>query len=141
MDFLDLSEVKESSFECLPKGDYVVVVSDAEVRDTKDGQGQYLRVTLEVQEGEFDSRKIFTNFNIKNKNQQAVQIGLGQLKKMMRCAGATSYQLNSAQDLCGLRVMAKVDIKKDEFGENNIVKDFLAVPLYSACATSSDVPF
>lgn len=124
---LDLDDVKEVSFEPMPKGKYHVVVIDSELKDTKDLTGRYIKVVLEVQGGEFDGRKLFHNFNIQNANPMATQIGLGQLKKMMRVSGKTSFQLKSPVELCGLHVTASVGIKKDDQGESNIVKDFFPV--------------
>lgn len=121
---LDLNnvEVEQRDFEPIPAGKYVLQVADAEVRETKSGTGEYIWAELEVVGSDFEGRKIFTNFNIKNDNEKAVEIGMQQLKSMMLAAGKKDCALKNASDLCGLRALAKVKVRKDEtWGDRNEV--------------------
>lgn len=123
----DLSNVKESSFDTLPEGKYVANVTNAEMKETKDGTGQYIRIELTVAQGEAKGRKLFTNFNVKNKNAQAVEIGLQHLKSMLVAANfPTPDKLNSIADLNGITVGVKTRIKKDEqYGDKAEVHYFI----------------
>lgn len=128
MSFLDLSNVEESSFDPIPAGVYYLNSEDAEVKETKTIGGEYIQVTFTVVGGEFMGRKLFETFNIKNANQKAVDIGLGQLKRFMRCAGKENFMINTVSDLCGLTVKAQVIIEEDDkYGDKNRVKKFLEV--------------
>lgn len=114
----DLSNVKAQGNETLPAGKYVCNVTNAEMKDTKDGSGAYIRAELTVADGEAKNRKIFTNFNVRNKNEQAVSIGLGQLKSLLVAANHPNPdKLGSVTELCGLTVGVKTKIKTDEYGE------------------------
>lgn len=137
----DLSGVKAQGNETLPAGKYVCNVTNAELKDTKDGTGEYIRAELTVAEGEAKNRKIFTNFNTKNKNQQAVTIGLGQLKSLLESAKyPTPDKLESVSALCGLTVGVKTKIKTDEYGEKAEVSYFYDAKK-GAQAPQENIPF
>ena len=112
---LDFSNVKDSqTFAPIPAGTYNVCVDEAEVRPTKKGDGEFVNVKLRVIDGPQANRFLFQNFNIKNPNPQAVEIGMQQLKSLMKCSGMKEMKLTSVLDLVGLMCQAVVKIKIDE---------------------------
>lgn len=144
--FLDLSNVEEQKgFEVVPQGDYLVIVDDAQVKDTKSGTGAYINVKFLITEGEYKNRAIFNMFNIKNDNQQAVKIGLEQLKAFLKISGyKTPESIESVTDLIGLTATAVVKNKKDDYGDKAYISYFkpvLAAKSGSQLAAQSDVPF
>lgn len=81
---LDLSGVEESSgYARLQPGTYVVESKDAEIKDTATG-GKMIVVDFSSVDGHGDIRM---NFNVVNKNPQAVEIGLRQLKSFLVAGG------------------------------------------------------
>lgn len=149
MSFLDFSDAKESSFELIPEGQYLVKVEDAEVKDTKSGTGQYINVKFKVCGGKHDGKVLFHMFNIKNDNAKAVEIGLGQLKMFFKCAGKTEFQLQTVSDLCGMIASALVKHKSDSYGDKAVISYFKQPSTMPATAggdapifnTSEQVPF
>ena len=126
MSFLDLTETKENSFDCLPAGAYILLVKDAVVKTTRDGNGEYISLSLEVRGGGNDGRVVFENYNIKNANAKAVEIGFIKLKQLMKASGKTDFQIHSVSELCGLKFVAEVAIKSDSYGEKNYIKKYLS---------------
>jgi hypothetical protein len=61
-------------YEAIPAGDYEAMVTDSQMKSTKDGSGQYLELTLEIQSGQFQGRKIWDRLNLQNRNAKAVEI-------------------------------------------------------------------
>src|SRR5574343_311019 len=61
-------------YEALPAGDYLVMITDSEERATKAGDGKYLNLTLEVQDGPFQGRKLWDRLNLENPHAKAVEI-------------------------------------------------------------------
>lgn len=125
---LDLSNVKEQKqFEALPAGKYLMTCTNAELKDTKDGTGKYIKIELTVKAGEHEGRKLFSNFNIVNKNQQASEIGQSQLKSFLVLSKyATPERLKNVTDLCGLTVGVKTKIKSDaEYGDKAEVSYYM----------------
>lgn len=107
---LDLSSVTATG-EPVPNGTYPVVVEKAQIADTKTG-GQMIKIQLKITGDVQGGRNIFDQFNIQNANPQATQIGLGQLKGMMKAFGHPNpNRLESVTELQGLRglVVTKIE--------------------------------
>ena len=47
-----------SSFDLVPVGNYVAIITDAMVGSLKSGNGQSIRMTWQIQGGEYDGRKV-----------------------------------------------------------------------------------
>lgn len=124
---LDLSNVSEQGTP-VPDGAYNVVVEKAELADTRSG-GKMIKVQLSVIDGPHANRKIFNQFNIDNANAQAVQIGLGQLKGMMKAFGHPNpNKLTSTQELVGLKGVARVKVEEDPgYGPQARIKSYAAL--------------
>lgn len=147
---LDLTQVHVggADFEPIPSGDYDVVCKEAKIKQTKAGTGEYISATFEVVSGPHDGRLIFENFNIKNQNPQAVQIALEKIKGFLTCAGVKDpNKLNDVNDLCGLKAVAHVKIKKDEtHGDKNVINYFKPLPTSKMdnamdALMGADIPF
>lgn len=128
MSLVDLTDVESSSgFEPMPKGDYLIRCEKAEVKETRDGTGQFISCEMSVMgPQEYEGRKVFTNFNIKNKSEQAVEIGLSQLKSFMECSKVDDpNKLEDVSALEGLICTAHLKIRKSEqYGDSNEVHYF-----------------
>jgi hypothetical protein len=137
----DLSNVKAQGNDTLPAGKYVCNVTNTEMKDTKDGTGAYIRTELTVAEGDAKGRKVWFNINVRNKNPQATEIGMSQLKALLVCAGyPTPDKLSGIGELNGLTVGVKTKIKTDEYGEKAEVSYFYE-PKKEAQGTGEPLPF
>lgn len=95
----DLSQFLDESFddravaastgvpEPVPAGEYQLQVEQTELTPTKDQTGMMLKVTLVIVTGEFEGRKIFPQFNVRNKSAQAQTIGIGEFKALCLASG------------------------------------------------------
>ena len=72
----------ESQFSPVPNGDYPVIITESEMKPTKNGAGQYLQLVLEVIEGPYKGRKVWERLNIVNSNQTAVEIAQRSLSQI-----------------------------------------------------------
>lgn len=137
---LDLTNVKEEG-ALLPVGSYTVSAVKADLKDTKNGLGQYINLKFAIVGGDFSGRNLFHMFNIKNENAQAVSIGLSQLKSFMLAAGAKSFVLDSVTQLEGLCCKASVKQKSDSFGDKNIITGFSAIKEVEIGHSEAPLPF
>lgn len=137
---LDLTNDEVSSSGVLPVGKYNAVCDEAVVKSTKDGTGEYISARFNVLDEEFKGRKVFTMFNIKNKNEQAVTIGRQQLKTFMKAACVQDFNLRSVSELEGLQVKLSLKIKTDDYGEKNTIASYSLSDLAVARADMA-VPF
>lgn len=133
MAFLDApinaSDLPESNndFGVLPPGDYTVRISEAGIKATKDGNGQYIKLTLDVTGPTHAGRKLFCNLNIRNASAKAEEIGRQQLGSLMRAIGLPT--LKDTDQLIGgeLAVTVKVKPADGQYGEQNEVKAYKAI--------------
>ena len=116
-----------ASYEPIPAGWYKVVISAAEEKATKAQTGSYLRLELEVIEGEFQGRKVFDNLNLENTNQTAVDIAKRQLGSICRAINVPTPR--NEQELCDKPLMAKIAIQppRDQYEASNRVKEYSAI--------------
>ena len=73
--------------EPVPPGEYMLQVDANELVPTKDGTGMMLKCVLVIVSGEYEGRKIFPQFNVRNKSAQAQTIGIGELKALANACG------------------------------------------------------
>jgi hypothetical protein len=73
--------------EPVPPGEYMLQVEQTELVPTKDQTGMMLKATLAIVSGEFEGRKVFPQFNVRNKSAQAQTIGIGELKALAIACG------------------------------------------------------
>lgn len=108
----DASQVEPNQpFEVIPPGDYRVQITASSMETTKDGQGQYLKLELEVIEGSQAGRKLFDRLNLVNQNQQAVEIAQRTLSAICHAIGVMS--VNDSEQLHMRPMMAKVKVSPE----------------------------
>ncbi len=114
MSRLDLTSVQAQGE--IKDGEYIATCKKAELRDTKAGTGKFLNVLFKLDNGE----TLFHKFNIENPNDQAVKIGLAQLKSFLLASGWSNTQLadinlDQLHAFEGLSCTVRVKVKADEF--------------------------
>lgn len=113
-------------FDPVPAGEYSVKITEADVKTTKAGNGQYINCRLDVIGPSHQGRVIWAKLNIRNPNPKAEEIGRQQLGSIMRALGIGSLQ--DTDQLVGGEMLVKVSIREDEkWGAQNDVKSFKAI--------------
>lgn len=105
----------DTGFETVPAGWYNVKIDESEMKPTKDGAGNYLQIRFDILDGQYHGRKLFTRLNLKNSNQQTVEIAMRQLSAIAHAVGVLHVQDSS--QLHGIPLKVKVKIRKDKTGE------------------------
>ena len=101
-----LQNAQPENYDLLPPGTYSLQAEKAELIDTKDGFGQYIKVQFNVLGPEYAGRKVFCNFNIRNRSAEAERIGVSQLKAFI-LAGGVQEPLVDTDQLLGAMVSGK----------------------------------
>ena len=115
--------VGNNNFEPLPAGWYSATISQSELKDTKAGTGQYIKLRYDITGPTHQGRVVFGNLNIKNPNVKAEEIGRQQLGDIMRAIGLA--KVTDTDQLIGGEIVIKLEIKQDEtYGASNEVKGF-----------------
>lgn len=113
----------QDSYQPIPVGQYLVMVDEANFKETQGGAGQMIALRLKIVAGEYAGRFLFENYNIRHSNPQTVQIAQKQLASLAFCIGV--YQFNDPKMLIGKPFQVKVAIRKDDkYGEQNVVRGY-----------------
>jgi len=114
-----------TEFAPVPAGWYLASIHSAEVKATKAGNGQYIKVRYDLVGGEHANRVVFGNLNLKNQNEAAQNIGRQQLGEIMRAIGLPTIQ--DTDQLVGGVLEIKLSVRDDpQWGVSNEVKGFRA---------------
>jgi len=125
----DANSVEPSqSREPIPSGWYKCVITASEQKDSKKGPGRkYLKLEIQVIEGEYQGRKVFDNLNLKNPNQTAVEIAQRTLSSICRAVGVMTPLYSS--ELHDKPMMVKVSVKPADgtYDASNEVKEYATI--------------
>ena len=112
------------SFDPLPNGDYLCIITASEMKPTKAGDGAYLELEMQVIEGQYQGRKLWDRLNLNNANDTTVKIAKGTLSAICRAVGV--LQPKDSCELHDLPMLVKVACKKrDDTDElTNVVKSY-----------------
>jgi hypothetical protein len=126
----------DRDFSPVPDGWYDVTITESEVKDTKAGDGNYIKLRYDITGPSHAGRVIFGNLNLRNKNPKAEEIGAQQLGELMRAVGLA--RLEDSDQLIGKRLTVKLTTQKSEqYGDKNEVKGFRSNGAQSSSLTSS----
>ena len=116
-----------SSFDPIPAGWYQAIISSSEMKATRDGYGEYLSLTLQVIEGQYENRLVFARLNLKNANDKAVDIARKDLAAICRAVGVMSPQ--ASEELHDIPLMIKVKVRpaSGDYEASNDIGGYKAV--------------
>ena len=120
----------QSDFEAIPPGKYIVLIEEAEVKQTKAGNGHYINLRLSVIEGPHKNRKVFDNINIDNPSAQCVEIGLRSLSALGLALGLNA--ITDTAQLLNRIVTAHIKVKDDQNSVRTYSAAALTTPLGAA---------
>ena len=110
----DANQVEPTTaYEPIPAGFYPMMITDSEMKDSKSG-GQYLKLTIEVVDGPKKGRKVFTNLNLVNANQTAVDIARRDLSAICHAVNVLTPQ--DTQELHYKPFVGKVKVSPAQNG-------------------------
>jgi hypothetical protein len=130
-----------NTYEPLPAGWYTATIADAELKTTKDGSGQYIKVRYDITGPTHQGRVVFGNINIRNQSVKAEEIGRQQLGELMRAIGLA--RVTDTDQLIGGSLQIKLDVRAatEQYAAQNEVKGFKAIagstPSFAAPAAST----
>lgn len=112
------SEVEEVSgdFSPLPKGGYLIHITESEIGPNKSGTGTNLTLKLVVQDGKYRNRIIFDNLCVQHANATAQAIAQTRLKQI--CESVGIKKLTDTSQFHDKPIIVNVDVEFDEFQTN-----------------------
>ncbi|MBP8111436.1 MAG: DUF669 domain-containing protein [Agitococcus sp.] len=116
-----------SSFDPIPAGWYTAIISSSEMKATRDGYGEYLSLTLQIIEGQYENRLVFARLNLKNANDKAVDIARKDLAAICRAVGVMSPQASEELHDKPLMIKVKVRPASGDYEASNDIGGYKAV--------------
>lgn len=136
----DANELPQGNYDPLPAGWYNATITAAELKPTKDGSGQYIKVRYDITGPSHQGRVVFGNLNIKNASAKAEEIGRQQLGEIMRAIGLA--KVTDTDQLIGGSLSIKLDVRAatEQYAAQNEVNGFKAItgsaPTFASPAAS-----
>ena len=114
------------NFDPLPPGWYAASITEAELKTTKMGSGEYIKVRYTITGPTHQGRVVFGNLNTRNASLKAEEIGRAQLGEILRAIGVPV--LSDTDQLIGGTLQIKVVIRPSDgqYAEQNEIKDYKA---------------
>lgn len=121
--------------ELLPAGEYAVILIETDLV-TKDSGAVQFKFCVQVTEGAYQNRRVYSHENYTKKDGTPNSIGRGMVSQICRCVGVMSPKDTS--DLHHKRLVAKVGVgQSDGYDPKNVVKGFKP---YEGVAAASPTP-
>lgn len=122
----------QGNFEVIPAGEYRVQVVQSDMKPTKNGDGQYLWLELDILDGDYANRKIFDRINLENANSQTVEIAKRVFSALCHATGVIGAQ--DSEELHYKPCIAVVQVRpaKGEYGPSNQIRTYKPVDVATA---------
>ena len=112
-------EAPKSDYDPLPKGEYLAMVTESQMKITKAGTGEYLALTMQIIEGKYADRKIWENLNLHNPNEVAENIARANLKAISEACGLA--ELDDTDQLNDIPFILVLDIDRKDPTRNRVM--------------------
>ena len=120
---VDFNDVEDVSFEALPVGMYSCIIADCEFVFSQSSGNPMWTLQLEVRDGEYANRKLYTHWVFKGAGLPITKRQLTRLAPDLIAGPFDPQDPDAIQQILGLEVKAKVVIRKYEGRDTNNVRD------------------
>ena len=138
------------AFAVIPAGKYLAQIVTSEMRPTKDGNGHYLWLELDILEGEQKGRKLWDRLNLENPSEKAVEIAQRTLSAICHATGQLHVGDSEELHFKPMIVTVRVRAASDQYAASNEIRGYeptsgaaparsVAVPRV-AVQTTADTP-
>ena len=121
LNFTALPQEANTKFELLPKGEYLSIVTESAVKQTKRGDGAYLELIFEVIDGAHKGRKVWERLTVQNASSKALEIGQRRLSNLLHALGRQTVNDSSELHNTPVNLLVDVEPPSGEFAPKNKV--------------------
>ncbi|MGQ9919368.1 MAG: DUF669 domain-containing protein [Bryobacteraceae bacterium] len=121
----DASQVEPTTtFDPIPAGKYLAMITASEMKPNKTGTGSYLELVFTIVEGEYKGRQLWVRLNLDNPNELAVKIARAELSAICRAVGVLTPR--DSVELHNLPLVIKAACKKRKDSDEivNVIKGY-----------------
>ncbi len=107
----DASNVEPANdFNPIPAGKYLAVITGSEIKPTKDGSGEYLELTFQILEGDYQNRLLWARLSLSHPKDIVSRIARSQLADICKAVGI--LKPNDSAELHNLPLLIDVRLQK-----------------------------
>ena len=118
--------VPQQSTGPLPAGTYLAHITESDVQPLKSGNGEGLKLTFEVIDGQFKGRKVYENLNIRHTNEDTQRIAQSQLSALCHAVNVIKLMDTSALHFKPVRISVTVREAVGQYKASNNIKGYEA---------------
>ena len=118
--------VPQQSTGPLPAGTYLAHITESDVQPLKSGNGEGLKLTFEVIDGQFKGRKVYENLNIRHTNEDTQRIAQSQLSALCHAVNVIKLMDTSALHFKPVRINVTVREAVGQYKASNNIKGYEA---------------
>ena len=127
------AEIDTTSRDAIPSGTYEAVITDSEMKATKNGLGMGINLTFEIiSDGPAKGRKVFVWINYEHPKVEAQRIGREELASLCKAVGVAN--LTDTNQLHNLPLLVTVGLDKND-STRNVIKKYAAKAVSASSAT------
>ena len=127
------AEIDTTSRDTIPSGTYEAVITDSEMKATKNGLGMGINLTFEIiSDGPAKGRKVFVWINYEHPKVEAQRIGREELASLCKAVGVSN--LTDTNQLHNLPLLITVGLDKND-STRNVVKKYASKATPAASVT------
>lgn len=106
---------RENSYELIPAGSYPAVIEESDIVPLNSGNGQALKLTFRIVDGQYNGRKVWARLNIRHSSPEAERIAQQQLRELCDAIGVVRMQ--DTVELHNKPLTIRVKIREDKSGQ------------------------
>jgi hypothetical protein len=119
--------VPQQSSGPLPAGVYLAHIVESDVQPLKSGNGEGLKLTFEVIDGQFKGRKVYENLNIRHTSEDTQRIAQSQLSALCHAVNVIKLMDTAALHFKPVRINVTVREAVGQYKASNNIKGYEAV--------------
>ena len=123
----DASQVApQQSVGPLPAGTYLAHIVESDVQPLKSGNGEGLKLTVEIIDGQFKGRKVYENLNIRHTSEDTQRIAQSQLSALCHAVNVIKLMDTAALHFKPVRINVTVREAVGQYKASNNIKGYEA---------------
>jgi hypothetical protein len=123
----DASQVApQQSSGPLPAGVYLAHIVESDVQPLKSGNGEGLKLTFEIIDGQFKGRKVYENLNIRHTSEDTQRIAQSQLSALCHAVNVIKLMDTAALHFKPVRINVTVREAVGQYKASNNIKGYEA---------------
>jgi len=108
----------------LPAGTYLAHITESDVRPLASGNGEGLKLTFEIIDGQHKGRRVWDNLNIQHNNETTQRIAQAQLSALCHAVNVIKLEDTSALHYKPVKIKVTVREADGKYQESNNIKGY-----------------